>query len=156
MDIVQKLIAKFENNGVVYKKYEHEPVITSHDAARVRNTDISTGIKALIFIADGRPVMLAVPGDRKIDTSKFKKLFDVKDLRMANSSELFEITKLNKGAVPPLGSIFKIPTYYDSSIRKLEMVVFNAGSREISIQVKSEDLTDVEKTIWGDFSKING
>lgn len=152
-EILHKIISKLDLAGVAYESFEHVPVITSEDAARVRDTDMSMGAKALIFLADGEPIVVVVPGDKKLDLGKFKKLFDVKDLAMADDEKLKNITGLSKGAVPPMGSVFGIRTFFSEDFLHKDMVAFNAGSHTNSVCMKAEDLVKVENPTFGDFSK---
>jgi Ala-tRNA(Pro) deacylase len=156
MTVVEKVIKKLEDAGVPFKKMEHPPVITSEDAARVRKTDLQSGAKALVFMADGSPVMLVLPGGARVDTKNFKKTYSIKDFRMATEAELMDHTGLEKGAVPPLGSVFGIKTYYDESFHHLETVAFNVGSRSVSVEMSAESLIFVEKPILGKFVKDAG
>lgn len=140
-----------DDGGVAYEMFEHEPVITSRDAARIRDTDISMGAKALVFLADKTPIIVVIPGDKKLDTKKFKKLFGIKDLSMADSDQLKQLTGLTKGAVPPLGKVFGIKTYYDEIFKQKDKVAFNAGSHTISVVMNALDLIKVQDPIFGSF-----
>ena len=47
---------------------EHEPVITSEDAAKTRGFALKQGIKALLFTNDaGQWVIVNVPADKKVE-----------------------------------------------------------------------------------------
>ncbi len=142
-----------DKNKVPYKLIEHKPVFTSEDAAKIRGSSLSLGAKALIMKADKKSIMIVVPGDKKVDTSTFKKLYQVKDLEMATKEEVKIISGVEVGAVPPFGNLFKIPLYFDKTIVENEVVFFNAGSHSKSISIKGSDLEKVTKPIVGNFSK---
>ncbi|EKE14569.1 MAG: hypothetical protein ACD_12C00418G0001 [uncultured bacterium] len=142
-----------DQSKVDYKVMEHKPVFTSEDAAKIRGSSLSLGAKALIMKADKKPIMIVVPGDKKIDTSAFKKLYEIKDLEMATKEEVKNISNVEVGAVPPFGNLFKIPLYFDKTITEKEVVFFNAGSHSKSISMKGTDLEKVTKPIVGEFSK---
>lgn len=148
-----KIMTLLKKHTVKFQLYEHEPVYTSEDAAKIRGTDLSAGAKALVLFADGKPIMVAVAGDRKIDFSLFKKLYGVKDLRMATKEEVLNVTGVPIGAVPPYGSIFGIPLYEDESIHNNEQMAYNAGLHTKSISMSVADFEKIEKPIIGSFSK---
>ncbi len=152
--IYDQIVAMLENAHVQYKAYEHEPVRTSEEAAKVRNTDPHEGAKALVLYADGKPIMVAVAGDQKVDMKAFKKLYSVRDLRMATPEEVVKVTSVPIGAVPPFGHIFGIPLYMDSGLKTNEYVVFNAGLHHKSIRFKEVDYEKVAKPIIGAYSKV--
>jgi len=63
-----------------------------------------------------------------------------------------ELTGLPKGAVPPVGALFGVPTIYDRSLFAVETVNFNAGSRSDSISMARDDLIRVGGGRLGSFS----
>jgi len=101
--LTDRLVSYLKESGADFEVVEHEPVRTSEEAARVRGTPLEQGAKALVFQADGRPVLLVLPAHRRIDTRAFKRAFAVKDLRLISPQELAELTGLEVGAVPPFG-----------------------------------------------------
>jgi len=135
-----------------YQVLEHEPVYTSEQAAQVRGVELSMGAKALIFKADGRPVMLVVPGDRKVDSQAFKKAFQIKDLALMKAEEVKELTGVEVGAVPPLGNLWGIPTYFDASFQTKEWAAFNAGLHTRSLKMKARDLLAAVSPTMGSFA----
>lgn len=151
--VFENIKSLLDENKILYKLIEHEPVFTSEDASKIRGSSLSLGAKALIMKADKKPIMIVVPGDKKIDTSAFKKLYQIKDLEMATKEEVKNISGVEVGAVPPLGNLFKIPLYFDRNIVNNETVFFNAGSHSKSISIKGSDLEKVTKPIVGEFSK---
>lgn len=149
----EKIIELLNQNKIQYKLMEHKPVFTSEEAAEVRKTELKLGAKALIMKADKKPIMIVVPGNKKVDTSIFKKLYQIKDLEMATKDEVKTISDVEVGAVPPFGNLFKIPLYFDQEIISNQTVVFNAGSHSKSILMKGSDLEKVTKPIVGIFTK---
>lgn len=142
-----------DKNKISYKLIEHKPAFTSEDAAKIRGSSLSLGAKALIMKADKKSIMIVVPGDKKVDTSTFKKLYQVKDLEMATKEEVKAVSGVEVGAVPPFGNLFKIPLYFDKTIVENGVVFFNAGSHSKSISLKGSDLEKITKPIVGNFSK---
>jgi aspartyl-tRNA synthetase len=151
--VYEKIISELQRLNLSYKAFTHQPVTTSAEAAKVRGTPLSWGAKAIIMNADGKPVMIVVAGDRKIDTKKFKQVAGVKDLRMATPEEVLDITAVPIGAVPPFGHIFRIPLYMDEHIEAQDMVVFNAGLHEKSVQMQRKDYVKLAAPHIGEFSK---
>ncbi len=152
LDVLASIRKIFSENRIKVGEYWHEPVVTSEEAARVRGTRLSQGAKALVMAADGNFVMLVVPGDRRVDFRKFKQLFNVSDLRMATREEVVQVAGVEVGAVPPLGNIFKLVTYFDEELRREEKLVFSAGRHDVSMEVGRKDLEMVVKPVWGKFS----
>ncbi len=151
--VYEMIVESLQNDKVPFDTHEHEPVFTSADAAKVRQTAIHMGVKALVMYADGKPIMVAVSADRKVDMKAFKQQFHVRDLRMGTPEEVQEVTSVPIGAVPPFGHIFGIPLYIDESVRDNKTVVFNAGFHTKSISLKETDYEKVAKPTVGNYSK---
>lgn len=146
---IKKLLAE---NKIQYEVIEHEPVLTSEDAARVRKTPLKQGAKALVMFADRKPIMIVVPANLKIDMKKFKKDYTIRDLRMATSEEVEKVTSVKVGAVPPFGNIFEIPLYVDKKMSENNKITFNAGEHTKSISMSYKDFERIAKPILGDYS----
>src|SRR3990167_1125692 len=65
---VNRIKKLFSEIGIKPLYLEHEPVITSEDAARTRGFELRQGIKAILF-TDGKNnwVIVDIPADRKGD-----------------------------------------------------------------------------------------
>ena len=129
-----------------FETFEHEPVMTSEQAAKTRpGYLLQQGAKAIIvrvkkFKKDKVYVMLVLPADLRFDNKKVKDIYRSKDVRFATEQEVFEITDgVQIGAVPPFGNLFGLEVLVDPKLLKNEKIVFNAGDRRFSIAMKSED-----------------
>lgn len=145
MSVFEEINKIFEEANIDYEIVEHEPVFTSEEAARIRDSDISRGAKALVLMADKRPILAVVPGDKRADFRKLKKLLGIKDLRMATPEEVKNVTGLEIGAIPPVGKAMGLDSYYAEEFLDKDRVAFNAGSHTISIFVKASDLIKTER-----------
>ena len=152
--VYEQIVAMLQNAHIPFESFEHEPVHTSEEAAKVRDTDIKLGAKALVMYADGKPIMVAIAGDKKVDMKAFKKQFNVSDLRMATPEEVLRVTSVAIGAVPPFGHIFGIPLFMDRSVQENETVIFNAGLHHRSIQMAREQYEKIARPTVGEYSKV--
>ncbi len=152
MTVFEKITELFDSNKISYEVIEHEPVFTSADAAKVRDTSPSDGAKALVFVADKNPILVVLPGDKKVDTKIFKKIFNIKDLFMADKEKVCEVTTLEVGSIPPIGKVLGLKSYYDAVFKEKDVVVFNAGSHTKSIKMKAKDLITCEEPTFGGFA----
>lgn len=143
--LVNTLRDLLEERGVWYERFEHEPVRTSEEAARVRpGYAINQGAKALIARARQgglqQFVMFVVPGDRRFNTKTIKRTIGLSDIRFATEAEVAQITRgVRPGGVPPFGNLFGLKVYVDPSLCEHEKIVFNAGDRSVSLAMRSAD-----------------
>jgi Ala-tRNA(Pro) deacylase len=151
--VFQRIIKLLSDNKISYKLIEHEPIFTSEQAAKVRGTDLKSGAKALVFIADKEPIMIVVPGDKRVDLRKFKDTFKIKNLAMASSEEVEDfIEGVKVGAVHPFGNLHGLPVYVDQSLGRNKEIVFNAGLHEKSIKMSYQDYYRLVKPRLGNFA----
>jgi Ala-tRNA(Pro) deacylase len=151
------LLNLFKEYGIDYKLYEHAPVYTSEEASRVRNVELKTGVKAMLVREKnpGSNYLLAdVAADRRIDFAKLESLAKVKHFRFATREEVLSRTNCEPGSVHPLGSLFDITTFLDTSVLDNEFVNFNIGMLTKSVRISSLDLLKVmQPDMLGEFSK---
>ena len=143
---VEKILALLKDNKCWHETFEHEPVRTSEEAAKVRpGYTLEHGAKALIVKAydnksGGKFVMLVMPANRKLDSKKATAELAVKNIRFATEAEVLQITDgILLGAIPPFGNLFGLDVFCDPSLFNNEKIVFNAGDRSFSVAMKSSD-----------------
>lgn len=146
--ITYKILELLKNNDFWYETFEHEPVRTSEEAAKLRTGySIEQGAKALINKIKTRDsdikekfIMVVLPGSAKFDKNKVKTLLNAKDIRFATEEEVEKVTEgIKPGGIPPFGNLMGIDVIVDSTLYNNEKIVFNAGDKGFSIGMKSED-----------------
>ncbi len=145
--------------NITYSYFEHEPVRTSEEANALRpNFTLSQGAKALIVrskkAADEYEFVMAVlPGDRKLDSKKFKLILDSKGINFASQEESDKITGgIEFGGVPPFGNLFNIPVYVDQKLFDNAEIIFNCGDRRATIAMKAIDWQSLVEPVVGDIT----
>ena len=149
---VSDILNLLKKKGCWLETFEHEPVVTSEQAAKIRRGySISQGAKAIIVkiknsTGESEFVMLVLPGDKKFSGSKVKKLLDTKDLRFATPVEISELTGgIKIGGIPPFGNLFEIRVFIEKALLDNEKIIFNAGDRSFSVAMKTKDYLEVVK-----------
>lgn len=152
--LVEKITSLLKDNGFWFETFEHEPVRTSEEAAKIRTGySLEQGTKALIIKVYGRRpsfakategltnfVMLIVRGSDKFDEKKVKDLLGIKEFRFATEQEVKELTGgVLPGGVPPFGNLFGLKVFVDKKVLNNEKIVFNAGDKRFSIGMYSKD-----------------
>jgi|SRR3989344_3228774 len=138
---------------------EHEPVITSEDAAKTRGFQLRQGIKALLFM-DGKDnwIVVDVPADKKVDSKKVAEFlsWSKNNIRMATQEEVMEKTGCEIGAVPPFGHKLNIPILVDEGVFDNQESAFNIGLRTHSVKIKTQEMKVVfekQDARFGEFAK---
>jgi Cys-tRNA(Pro)/Cys-tRNA(Cys) deacylase len=85
-------------------------------------------VKSLVLVCDGRPVVVLVPGDRRVDLTKIARATGAAEARIARAAEVETATGFAPGAVAP----FPLPNVdrvlIDQNLLGQETVWIGAGS----------------------------
>lgn len=136
-----------ENAHLTVREVEHAPTETSEASAEVRGEPLYVGAKALLLKTDDVFRLFVLPADEKLDSAAVKSELELKKLRFATREELFELTGLVPGSVPPFGEpILPFELFADCSIGSREdKVAFNAGSLTHSIIMTATSWKQIAK-----------
>ncbi|MCJ7739792.1 hypothetical protein MUP32_00550 [Candidatus Microgenomates bacterium] len=147
---VKQIIDILTNNHCWFETFEHEPVATSEEAAKVRHGySLAQGAKAIIVRAkmaggEKRFIMLVLPGDCRFDNDKVKNATGAKDIRFATKEEINTVTdEVQIGGVPPFGNLFGLSVFADQKVFDQEKIIFNAGDQRFSIAMYSKDFQNI-------------
>ncbi|HEX8918283.1 MAG TPA: YbaK/EbsC family protein [Chloroflexota bacterium] len=150
--MTEQLIALLRAHNATFRVVEHEPTTTSEESARVRGTPLEQGAKAMLFRADGTPLLLVLPANRRVDTRAYKRAQGIKNLQLFSPEELRDLTGLEVGAVPPFGRLIGVPTHADEHLLHLPEIAFNAGSRRVSVIMSTADYVRIEQPTQESFA----
>lgn len=129
-----------KKESIQFKTVSHEPTFTSAESAKARGEDISIGGKAIVIKIGKLFKLFVLSAALKMDSAAIKRYFQEKKIRFATEEELYELTGLMPGAVPPFGEpIFQLELFVDTSILRNEKIAFNAGSLTDSIIMRTDD-----------------
>lgn len=141
--------------GCAFREVEHQPTYTSDESAKARGEELGVGAKALLLRTDDVFRLFVLPADRKLDSAAVKRELQLKRVRFATSEELFELTGLVPGSVPPFGyPVLPVPLFADVEIgTRYDRIAFNAGSLSRSIIMSASDWSVVAQPERFKFTK---
>ena len=141
--------------GISFREVEHEPARTSEESAAARGEVLGVGAKALLLSTDGVFRLFVLPADRKLDSKAIRRQLGVRKTRFATAGELYDLTGLVPGSVPPFGQpILPFELYADNALGvETDKVAFNAGSLTNSIIMAASDWVAIASPVRFHFSK---
>ncbi len=157
--ILEKICRHLTSQNIDFKCTLHPPTLTSEESAKTRGDKLEEGAKAILYKIQDTFKIFVIAADRQIDPKKIKSFFKaqgmrVKKTRFATKEELFELTTLVPGSLPPFGKpIFELDLYLDPSLSKNEFISFNAGSLTDSIRMSFKDYLAFANATQFDFAK---
>jgi prolyl-tRNA editing enzyme YbaK/EbsC (Cys-tRNA(Pro) deacylase) len=116
---------------------------TVKDAAVAVGCDESEIAKAIVFVADGDPVLCIASGRHRIDTERLADVLDVAEVRQAAADEVRAATGFPIGGVPPFGH--ELPVIFDESLLEHPRVWAAAGDPHSLFCVDPQKLAECVK-----------
>lgn len=95
--------------------------------------------KTLSFMVDGKPILIVVAGDARIDNAKYKAQFSAK-AKMLTPDQVLELVGHAVGGVCPFGIPDDVMVYLDKSLKRFETVFPACGSSNSAIELSIEEL----------------
>jgi len=122
-------------------------------AAEVAGVEPSQIIKSVLFMADEEPVLVLATGTARIAWKRLADYLGIsrKKLRMANATQVLEITGYVIGSVSPIGQRHKLRTIVEATIPTLETVL--AGGGELNALLKLET-AELLRVVQGEVVKL--
>lgn len=148
-NVLEKLCALFDAGNARYRVVHHPAgERSSQSVAEVRGTELGQGAKALVCMAKGNGikqyVLAVLPADKQADLKKLAQTLGATRAGLASPDEVMELTNCVLGAVPPVPLHEKLLGVADPSLfTRYKELAFNAGHRDVSIIIDTEDFRRV-------------
>jgi Cys-tRNA(Pro) deacylase len=128
---------------------------TAEEAAQAVGCEPGQIVKTLVFMAEGRPTVVLVAGDRQADTSKLAQLLGVgrKKLRMGSPNEVLAMTGFEVGAVAPVGMVNQYDVVVDETLKRFERVWAAAGTGSAVFGIETKALVKATEGQWADIAR---
>ena len=134
------LEAYLDTERVAYTIDEHPLRYTAQELAQVEHIPGRLIAKTVMTLADGKPVMVVVPGVSKVDLGVVRKALGAEEVRLAVEEEfghLFPGCEI--GAMPPFGNLYGVPVLVDAALARDLVILFNAGSHRRAVTMTYAD-----------------
>jgi Ala-tRNA(Pro) deacylase len=138
------LIEALDRHRTAYQLIPHPRTDTAVAEARVLGVPTDETAKTVIVRTPEGFVRAVVPASRRVDLRRVRDVLGVADVGLASELELagaypwFEL-----GAVPPFDRAHEDGVIIDRHLCEHEHVVFEAGTHDESIRMRTRDLIDV-------------
>lgn len=116
---------------------------TAEDAARAIGTTLGQIVKSLVFVADGRPVLVLASGKNRVDAGKLARAAGATRVRRADADLVRSATGFAIGGVPPVGHATPLETFVDEDLLAYDVVYAAAGTPTAIFPIAPPDLVRV-------------
>jgi Cys-tRNA(Pro) deacylase len=118
---------------------------TALQAARLLGVPTSEVVKSLLFLLDGAPTLVLVPGDAEADLDRLCAAAGCRKAVLARGQEVLETTGYRVGAVPPCGLAGEFPVIADPTVFAPPVVYCGGGATTTMLKIRSDDLRELAK-----------
>jgi Cys-tRNA(Pro) deacylase len=96
-------VARYLREAGIEARVEEFPAgtPTAADAARATGARLQQIVKSLVFLCDGRSVLVMVPGDQRADSEKIAKAVGCERVKVAGAEDVARATGFSAGGVAP-------------------------------------------------------
>lgn len=126
---------------------------TAAQAAEALGCDVARIVKSLVFTADHEPILVLVPGDRRVDAVKLAASAAATAIERAPLDLVRSATGFVAGGTPPFGHVKDIRVFADSSLRRHDTVWAAAGTPHTVFEISVDDLDRLTDPIWAEISE---
>jgi Ala-tRNA(Pro) deacylase len=136
----QRLEKYLREEGVSFETVTHSVAYTAQEVAAAQHTPGRKLAKVVLVDADGKLVMLVLPASYRLDFPKVRDVLGASKVRLAKEEEFAgTFTDCEVGAMPPLGNLYGLPVYVDSSLAQTREIIFKVGSHTTSMKMGFSD-----------------
>ena len=154
MAVVPSVQEFLRRANVPYSVFPHVRAYTAQEEAAVTHVPGRDWAQAVICFVDGEPVQAVVPADLEVDLDLLAVLACASTIRLAGESELrWLYPDCERGAMPPLGPLYKQMVYVDEALAVEEQIVFNAGTHGDAVSMRYDDFAAIAHPIVGRFAR---
>ncbi len=133
-----------QRQHVAYELIPHRRTQSAAAEARAIGVDPGHVAKTLVLVTEDGFVRAVLAASDRIDLHKVKAILGRDDVDLASEQVLVgAYPEFELGAVPPVGGSGEEPVLMDERLGDADAVVFEAGTHEYSVRIKTADLVSV-------------
>jgi Ala-tRNA(Pro) deacylase len=154
MSVVPTVQEFLRRANVPYTVFPHARAYTAQEEAAVTHEPGRSWAKAVICFVDGEPIQAVVPADLVVNLDRLAIVAGATSIRLADEEELrWLYPDCERGAMPPLGPLYRQMVYADEALADDDEIVFNAGTHGDAIRMRYQDFAAIAHPIVGRFAR---
>jgi Ala-tRNA(Pro) deacylase len=115
------------------------------------------GAKTVILRSNDELLMAVLNEDRLVDIEAMRKVVGCDELAVASEKEFSgRFGSCEPAAIPPFGTLFRIPLYCDRTLAQQSEIEFHAGTAADTIRMQFTEFVQIEAPAMADFSSPSG
>jgi Ala-tRNA(Pro) deacylase len=154
MPVAHRVLSLLKRRHVPYGVVGHPHTSSSAESAAAAHVPGDQVAKAVVLRDDKGYVLAVIPSTHRVTPGALESALS-RDLQMATEDELATIfLDCDRGAIPPIGVAYGLPTVVDETLAEQPEVFFEAGDHRRLIRVSHSGFDALTReAVHGTFSK---
>lgn len=142
---LQRLKELLDRNSVHYESIVHLPAYTAQGIAAMTHISGKELAKTVIVKLNGALALAVVPASHRVDLRQLQAATGATTATLASEAEFKDaFPGCETGAMPPFGSLYRLPVLVDETVTHDQEIVFNAGSHTELVRLAYRDFARLE------------
>jgi Ala-tRNA(Pro) deacylase len=138
---------------VMFETLPHQPVYTASRMAQCLHVPGKEVAKTVLVRTGHGHALAVLPANCRVDLDRLRQDLGEDRVEMASEEEMDRIfPDCERGAMPPFGSLYHLPTVVDESLTQDERIVFEGQNHEVAIGMRYQDYEALEHPRRGHFA----
>ena len=138
---------------VPFRRMPHRPVYTASQVAQSLHVPGQEMAKTVLLRTGSGYLLAVLPATRRVDLDRLRRELNEDRLELATEGDMERLfPDCERGAMPPFGSLYRLPTVVDEMITADEEIVFEGQNHEEAIRMAYRDYEAVEHPRVGHFA----
>lgn len=141
------------NRHIPFERLHHRPAYTAQRLAQILHVSGKEVAKTVLLRTDQGYVLTVLPANQKVDLDNVRRCLGSEWVQIGSEVEMDRLfPDCERGAMPPFGSMYHLPTLVDESLAADEQIVFEAQNHEEAIRMTYQDYEALEHPRKGHFA----
>ena len=140
MPLSERLRSFLDSKQAQYTLTTHPKAFTAREVAVAEHLPPREVAKTVVVFGDTAYHFIVIPASKLVDLYEGRPTLGFSQLRLATEEELGKLfPDCELGAMPPLGPLYGLPVYLDSSLAGQDFIAFNAGTHSDVIHMRTAE-----------------
>jgi Ala-tRNA(Pro) deacylase len=138
---------------VPFSRRSHRPAYTANRIAQMLHVPGKDMAKSVLLRTHDGYLLAVLPATHRIDMAALRQELHDEEVALASENDIERIfPDCERGAMPPFGSLYELPTMVDESLAEDARIVFEGQNHEEAIEMACWDFMEVERPRLGHFA----
>lgn len=146
-----------ESRRVPFEHLMHRPAYTANRTAQALHVPGRDMAKSVLLRGNHGYCLAVLPATHQVDMELLRREIGEEWLELASEPEVATtFHDCETGAMPPFGSLYRLPTVVDQSLAEEERIVFEGQTHHDAYRMAFRDFMEAEHPKMGRFGKRDG